>query len=715
MNRKAFLLGLYATGSQVLLLRELVSSLNGDELFIGTAFFGWLMAVAAGAYFGGKPRLMVGSGALFLCGVVLLPVALAATRLSPFLVSDVIGEIIPFSTAAVISIVVMLPVGIVSGWLFPCITREGRTPSASIVQVYLFEGIGAFVGGVMILTLVGGLISSLQMAVVLGIIVLAGYRFSYSNLSTATGVLAALVVVALLIAARYAVPHLDAYIDSAKYRSYTVEESFDTHYGHQTILSRDSTIVLLTDNTIEAVCPDLQAAENLLIPPLAYNPAAKEVLFIGRTEFGVAQLAEKLQSLSITALDPRHMLSDVLDNVLPLVGPAERIEDDPIAYCLSGYASRRYDIIVLNPDGLDNYKNSRLITGRFLTTVKSLLKDEGLVFLPTRYDTDRYITQEEKELLSMISNVFAGSFRHVQLWPGNTTLLFASDASLFDIPYDSIISRLASLEYAPRYISEDYLYDRLDAFKIERLQAAVSGSEKVNSMNRPLLAHYQAIYRAKAHEFDKAFISLILGRPVLSVTIPLLIVLFFAWSIISGKRENRFGLFLYFTAGLVSLSLELISFYVYQSSAGSLYSEMAVLIGAFMLGLALGVYYAMKKGQAGTGHTALVILLVLILLFLTTYNRVQPALLLFYHLFFLFAAAAATGGLFVAATNRYYPQGSEQNRGAGYACELVGSSVGALFTTTILLPVVGLHWLLISQAMLIAVALIGSFLTRPRV
>jgi hypothetical protein len=44
MRRLAFLLGFYSACGQVLLLRELVSSFNGDELFIGTALFGWLAA-----------------------------------------------------------------------------------------------------------------------------------------------------------------------------------------------------------------------------------------------------------------------------------------------------------------------------------------------------------------------------------------------------------------------------------------------------------------------------------------------------------------------------------------------------------------------------------------------------------------------------------------------------------------------------------------------
>jgi hypothetical protein len=92
MNRKAFLLGFYSIGGQVLLLRELVSSLNGDELFIGTALFGWLISVAIGAYLGGRARLGVRATILFTIGALFLPVVIIAARLSPLLVTDIVGE-----------------------------------------------------------------------------------------------------------------------------------------------------------------------------------------------------------------------------------------------------------------------------------------------------------------------------------------------------------------------------------------------------------------------------------------------------------------------------------------------------------------------------------------------------------------------------------------------------------------------------------------------
>ena len=84
--------------------------------------------------------------------------------------------------------------------------------------------------------------------------------------------------------------------------------------------------------------------------------------------------------------------------------------------------------------------------------------------------------------------------------------------------------------------------------------------------------------------------------------------------------------------------------------------------------------------------------------------------MLVYHLLFLFVTALATGGLFVAATNRYYYGRSFRTRGLGYAAELAGSAIGALTAITILLPILGLIWLLIAVTVLIGVTLVCSLI-----
>ena len=714
MNRKAFFLGFFSTGGQVLLLRELVSSFNGDELFIGTALFGWLLTVALGAFWGGRTRLKIRSSSLFIIGTVLFWADIIITRLSPMLLGKIPGEIFPFTTAALLSIIFMAPVGIISGWLFAAISRESRAETTrSIVTVYLYEGVGAFVGGLVISMFVGVVFSTLAFSLLVGFVVLANivYFMIPAPKKVHSVLTVTLILILMIIAKNFSEP-LERYFDALKYRSHTVEKAFDTPYSHQAILARDSSYTLLTDNTIEAVYPDLMLTENQLVPALLYRPEAKKILLIGRSEFGSARLAGQFPEIEITALDPRQTLTSVLDEILPHSDTISRIDQDPISFLSDTDDNERFDIIVLNAGPPNNHKSNVFYTREFYERLKKRLTSDGLLFIPTGYDTDRYISDEKAAVLSIIYNTLSTSFNNIAFWPGDITLFLAGDNLNPDISRDSIFARIENMSYTPAYINDYYLTDRLSEFKTDRLKAFVKTNSLINSLRKPILPHYQAIYNANISGSDSKIVKAVISRPFWLPILAVIIVSYFIFLVFTGEnmRYSRFGLFLYFTAGVVSLSFELIIFYVYQSLAGSLYSELSLLVGVFMLGLALGTYYSQKYTIKKPELVTLALLLLVCAAFLFTFEHVPSAYLLPYHVACLLLAATATGGLFVAATKRYYADNPERNRGAGYALELGGSALGALLTTTVLLPVLGLHGLMLILITLIVMAFGGSLI-----
>ncbi len=713
MRRQGFVLGLFSICGQVLLLREIVSSLNGDELFIGTALFGWLLAVAVGALAAGRFSRRISPQLLFCTAALLMPLMIILVRLSPLAATRVVGEIIPFTPAALLSIMAMSPAGLLSGWLFTSIAAPGDNAGDTIVMVYLWEGLGSFVGGLLITVLAGRFFSTLTLAVLMSVVVISLALISFDR-RRLIGALAVTLTAAVTVA--LSAPSLDRYLDAVKFRPYTVVESFDTHYGHQIILARDSSITMVTDNAIEAVWPDRETTENLLLPPLLYQPDARRILYVGRAEFGVAQMADSLPGISIDALDQRGEMNGIIDRILPRSTAVRRIADDPVRYLSRPTALPIYDIIVLNIGDPDSYHVSRYVTQRFLSALRRWLRADGILLVPTHYDTDRYLTPEKSRVLSVIYQTIARMFPQMTIWPGTSTLIMASPERNLELPYDSLVARIGRLPLAAEFIHPDYLADRLEEMKIERLRMAVNESFTINRLEHPLLPHYQALYRSPAASLDRKVLSIMLGHPRWMIGVPVVIAVLFLWCLSGPGRRSRLAMFCYFVAGLVSLSLELISFYIYQCTAGALYSEMAVLIGAFMLGLAVGTYSAHRVGDRPMEYPALGLFLTTLLVFITTFGSVPVGLMLPYYLLFLFVSALATGTLFVGATRRYYPRSlfiddAAARRGTGYGWELLGSAAGALMTTTLLLPLIGLIWLLWSLVALVALTLAGAILT----
>ena len=714
MKRQGFLLGLFSVGGQVLLLRELVSSLNGDELFIGTALFGWLIAVALGAYWGGRSLRPKNPNILIVVGAVMLPVMVAVVKLSPLMATSVSGEVVPFVKAALISVIAMFPIGIISGRLFPLITRNILFPSSdAVVKVYLYEGIGAFVGGMFIFLMVITNEATLVTAVGIDVLIFG------ILLSTGGVIRRSVVILGIIFCIAFAVDIFwpaDSLLVMTRHSSYKLKTGIYSPYGHHMILERDGSVILMDDNSIEGVYPDPETAENHFLIPFIYHPSAENPAYVGCAYFIAPSLSNRNLPSPVYEIDPRRRLPRLINqhvfgrDPFKIIGQAT----DAVDYFTSSKNMSFYDVVILNSGLPDSYHNSRYFTPQFLQAVKSKMTDSSILSIPLAYDTDRYLTPETQDVLSVIYSTLSTVFANVTVWPGTTTIFLASDRVPLNLTADEIIGRLNDYKLNGDYISDAYLYDRLSDMRVERLLGAISGDGSINTISKPILTHYQALYRATAHPSDRMMISFILGWSWWLLIIPLVIIFVF-WRSYRADDPPAFGQFLYFTAGVVSLSLELISFYLYQTMAGSLYSEMSLLIGTFMLGLAVGTYYAHKVGDGPLHFPALIILLIATLIFLTTWNKVGTDTLLIFHALFLFVVAVATGTLFVGATNLYYRDSHETNRGLGYAWELAGSALGALLTMTVLLPIIGLTWLLISLAAVIVLALVGAMMPRKQI
>jgi len=708
MSRRAFLLGFFSIGAQILIIRELIGAFHGDELFIGTALFGWLIAVGVGSLFWEKLPFRIGPLFLFAAGAVLLPAILIAIRFSPLYFVDTIGEKIPFVTAAWFSIVISAPLGIISGSLFPALSHEGYRPAKSISRIYLFEGIGAFIGGIVVTALIGTVFANMAMGLAISTVTIIFFLLPKNRI--VGGILLGLLAV-VLIADFFYSHDLEKYLDRFKFESYDLIDSFETPYGHEALIKNKETISLVTDNAVEDSYPDRPSAEELLIPPLAFKPDARNILIIGRTEFGTGEILRDFDSIKVTALDPRGELNRRLDRAIMKSPGVIRINDDPVSYLFSHDALTRFDIIIIAPSEPDDIVYSRYLTGRFLSLCRKVMNSDGLLYLPTIYDSERYVSPETGRILSVIYNTLDHWFRYIDIWPGPTTLFLASDKNHFDIFNERIFEQIDSLPYSAQYMNRYYLNDRLDEFRRGRVMEAIDTTAHANTVKRPVLIQQQNIYNSITRGFDETLVRTLFEKKIVVVIVPIIILVLFVTCLTRGIKHQKYGLFLFFTAGIVSLSLELIAIYLYQTMAGTIYSEIGLLFGAFMFGLAAGTWYALKSGSENLEFPALLLLITIIFIFFWSYETIPFNILLFYHALFLFTTGAATGTLFVAATARYYFGRAKANRGLGYGLEIFGSSLGALFTVTILLPVIGMTWLLLALLALTALALVGAYVS----
>jgi hypothetical protein len=112
--------------SQVLILRELMVLAQGQELKLALGLWGWLLWAGLGSLAGGRRHVSgaPGMGPARLGGLLallglLLPATILAARSLPSLAHLPLGQSLPLSTTFLLFVLLLAPVGLVSGYFFP--------------------------------------------------------------------------------------------------------------------------------------------------------------------------------------------------------------------------------------------------------------------------------------------------------------------------------------------------------------------------------------------------------------------------------------------------------------------------------------------------------------------------------------------------------------------------------------------------------------------
>lgn len=159
------------------------------------------------------------------------------------------------------------------------------------------------------------------------------------------------------------------------------------------------------------------------------------------------------------------------------------------------------------------------------------------------------------------------------------------------------------------------------------------------------------------------------------------------------------------TTGFAGMTFSIILMLALQTMEGYLYQKLAIIIAAFMLGLALGgtymnrIMYRLKREVLTQAMIVLIIvvysiLVALILGLIFTGTAKLPSFLpVEVLLSVLNCAAGFLVGLEFPLANKIYLAGNErvgQVAGSLYAADLLGGCLGAVMTSVFLIPVLGI-------------------------
>ncbi len=284
------------------------------------------------------------------------------------------------------------------------------------------------------------------------------------------------------------------------------------------------------------------------------------------------------------------------------------------------------------------------------------------VFSFTLPFNENYMPTNERTLYEILQNTLNSVFTHVLIFPGNGYMTFmASEDSLY-IP--------KSIEVKTKYLTP-YVLPSLSENKVQKANA-LSESSLLNKNTRPIAL----LFSLKTWMKTFGFSSVILFGILIAILILSIWWLPRTPPVLSVATSG-------FTTGLYSIGIMLL----YQSTYGSLYSEIALLLTALFLGFTAGS----RLNRFPFSDAVIGIYALGSILFLST--LMQPPVILFLVCHFVIGFLSA--GQFVTR--------KDTMPGILNSADCIGGVFGMALSSTLLIPLFGIVPVMIGVFILKAV------------
>lgn len=640
-----FLMGFEALLGQLLLLRESLVIMGGNELLLGVFYGLWFLGIFVGAAAGGamgmgttgaKPETARAgffrdpertARAALILQALWLPAAVVGVRCWRALVGIPGGAWISLEAATLCVAATALPFSILTGLAFPlvcrCWTRKpsragwdrgAKSESAAVGTVYSIESVGSLAAGILFAFLFVEYVEPVKLSLACaGCVALNASRLGgggNGGRRGERGVAAALGLALVVIAVTPAYRPLDDFSKAARWKALAgimrhIEERQSRHQ-QLNLAWYDGQYSLLANGVFSASFPDPLHAQTQAHLFLAQAPGARRILLIGG---GTAGLPGELLLYPNAQVDYAEVDPAVLDVVRPRLEAGDLTAwENPRMNVLALDGRRHvkqqaarlqrgethpYDLVIsLAPDPFNAFLN-RYFTRDYFAEVRDALAPDG-VFVLRLGSAVNYFGPEVRHFLGSIYAALREVFPHVVATPGEEAYLFASAAPdrLSDDPR-VLRRRFEDSGTRPSRFRPEYFQMVFQPGHVEQLRQtldATLGEQPANTDRRPV-SYLHALRLWKLYSGS--------GLPGLpgagfwawAFVIALGARVLFTARMTGGDARralagNALGVLA--LTGASGMAVSLLILFQFQNTMGYLYREIGLLTALFMAGLAAG-------------------------------------------------------------------------------------------------------------------------------
>jgi spermidine synthase len=716
----AVVLGATSIISQVAVFRELFIIFYGNELSIGLALACWLFWVAIGSWgfgrFAGeaarKPESIIYIQA---STALLIPLTMLLSRCAKNIFPLSPGEMIGIGPMLLASTVVLAPLCLVLGFTFAllCASRRLESPGASGVgAVYVLEALGSTSGGLLFSLALIRFLTPTQTS-----FILSGLNLTVASVAARSARVRlfplALLTAYIIAFLSGATGKLEEVALTARWRGFELEYNANSIYGNVAVVSLEGEVAFYENGFFSFSTGDDRSAEETAHIPLLAHPDAESILLIGGGPAGVLReiLKHPVQKATYVELDP--LIIQAARTVLP-ERTSDLLHDHRVDLVFADgrrfvkNSSAKYDVVILNlPDPLTALVN-RFYSQEFFQEVDDVLAPGGILSTGLTLG-ENYLNPEQQRLLASIHNTLSLIFEHVVLIPGRYTHLMASNSpDLSGIRADVILARLAKLGLETTYITEGYLPFRMDKERVAFFSRSLAGAGN-QGRNRDLkptgYLYATAAWLTRLNSRSARLLGMTAGLSIWWFFLPFGFLFGATLYPTLRRADPRPSVSAaVVTTGFAEMVFQVAIIYSFQVFFGHLYYRLGIILTSFMIGLAVGAFLITSRMAAirepgrlffkiQMGVCLYPILLATVILLFSHYSRSAPFMQRTQLAFALLPAVAGVlgGAQFPLAARICLSGRASVGRIAGslYGMDLVGSCVGAVMASALLVPVVG--------------------------
>jgi spermidine synthase len=608
-------LGLMSSLWQLILLREILTSWRGNELFLNYFFICWLVLLGLSSLISAKKLNTLALGRFigwyyFLTALVALGIFLVIRLLPKIL--NFSAEIPDLSASILIIPLTLLPLAALLGLGFAWgarffINTISTSISRNLNQAYLLEILGFFLGSLFFNFWLVKIIAfkvillSLIFCLAVNIILLACQRKLFKTVF----IILCLATIFLTGYFFNQAPNLENKTANWRFPKEILLASHNSYLGNIAVTKLENQLNFYEQGSLSSPAENLQANEELIHLPLLFLDKPKKILIIGNGWNGLIHQALKYPEAKIfyAELDP-EFLSTVY-NYLPSSIQKELtsqrvtiINQDAIAYLKNN--QEKFDFILSNLGEPTNYQINRFYTKQYFQLLTNHLSQTGVVALSLPYHQENLDDLFTNQYLASIYQPFNQVLKNNLIIPAQSLIIIGVNSDILLYQASDLAKKFPAKNLTTNFLSAPYVKYLLTNERGQTILTNLRNTKVLaNTDLEPIAVIKQIINQT---EIMQPATSVILNWVlnfrrlifIILMILPLLFLYLAKKNKITAWPEGKIKLIALFASSL-SLIWEIIIIFIWQITLGYIYKEIGLIIALIMLGIFLANFFLYLK------------------------------------------------------------------------------------------------------------------------